>query len=200
MTRKQKPQTASKKRAPTERKAVKAVTQKKQAPIREKERARAAAAKKPEAHPPVERAKSAEIKVDAKAATVKGGAKPPVEKKMLGIERRVPVMPEERQSQLKLLIARGKDQGYLTLRAGQRPPALRNRRSEQIEDIVNTINDMGIPVYEKAPDTEALLAAEPSAPADEEAIEEAAAALAALDAELGRTRIPCACTCARWAR
>jgi len=49
---------------------------------------------------------------------------------------------------------------------------------------------MGIPVYEKAPDTESLLATEPSAPADEEAIEEAAAALAALDAELGRTTDP----------
>ncbi len=61
---------------------------------------------------------------------------------------------------------------------------------EQIEDIVNTINDMGIPVYEKAPDTDALLASEPSQPADEEAIEEAAAALAALDAELGRTTDP----------
>jgi RNA polymerase primary sigma factor len=190
MTRKQKPQTASKKRAPTERKAVKAVTQKKQAPIREKERARAAAAKKPEAHPPVERAKSAEIKVDAKAATVKGGAKPPVEKKMLGIERRVPVMPEERQSQLKLLIARGKDQGYLTYAQVNDHLPSEIVDPEQIEDIVNTINDMGIPVYEKAPDTEALLAAEPSAPADEEAIEEAAAALAALDAELGRTTDP----------
>jgi RNA polymerase primary sigma factor len=61
---------------------------------------------------------------------------------------------------------------------------------EQIEDIVNTINEMGIPVYEKAPDTESLLAGEPSAPADEEAIEEAAAVLAALDAELGRTTDP----------
>jgi RNA polymerase primary sigma factor len=49
---------------------------------------------------------------------------------------------------------------------------------------------MGIPVYEKAPDSESLLAAEPSAPSDEEAIEEAAAALAALDAELGRTTDP----------
>ena len=49
---------------------------------------------------------------------------------------------------------------------------------------------MGIPVYEKAPDTESMLAAEPATPADEEAIEEAAAALAALDAELGRTTDP----------
>jgi RNA polymerase primary sigma factor len=61
---------------------------------------------------------------------------------------------------------------------------------EQIEDIVNMINDMGIPVYEKAPDSEPLLATENSQPADEEAIEEAAQALAALDAELGRTTDP----------
>ncbi|HKC15276.1 MAG TPA: RNA polymerase sigma factor RpoD, partial [Steroidobacteraceae bacterium] len=61
---------------------------------------------------------------------------------------------------------------------------------EQIEDIVNTINDMGIPVYEKAPDSQSLLASDPASPADEEAIEEAAAALAALDAELGRTTDP----------
>ena len=190
MTRKQKTQTASKKRAPTERKALKTVAPKKQAPIREKERAKAAAPKKPEAHPPAERAKNAEIKLDAKPALVKGGAKPAAEKKMLGIERRVPVMPEERQSQLKLLIARGKEQGYLTYAQVNDHLPSEIVDPEQIEDIVNTINDMGIPVYEKAPDTEALLAAEPSAPADEEAIEEAAAALAALDAELGRTTDP----------
>jgi RNA polymerase primary sigma factor len=99
-------------------------------------------------------------------------------------------MPEERQSQLKLLIARGKDQGYLTYAQVNDHLPSEIVDPEQIEDIVNTINDMGIPVYEKAPDTEALLAAEPSAPADEEAIEEAAAALAALDAELGRTTDP----------
>src|ERR1700731_2891580 len=190
MTRKQKTQTASKKRAPLERKAVKAVAPKKPAPIREKERAKAAAPKKPDAHAPLERAKGAEIKVDAKAAAAKGGVKAPVEKKMLGIERRVPVMPEERQSQLKLLIARGKEQGYLTYAQVNDHLPSEIVDPEQIEDIVNTINDMGIPVYEKAPDTEALLAAEPSAPADEEAIEEAAAALAALDAELGRTTDP----------
>jgi RNA polymerase primary sigma factor len=190
MTRKQKTQTASKKRAPAERKSVKAVAHKKPMPLREKERAKAAAPKKPEAHPQPERAKGAEIKVDAKAAAAKGGVKPPAEKKMLGIERRVPVMPEERQSQLKLLIARGKEQGYLTYAQVNDHLPSEIVDPEQIEDIVNTINDMGIPVYEKAPDTEALLAAEPSAPADEEAIEEAAAALAALDAELGRTTDP----------
>ena len=114
-----------------------------------------------------------------------------VEKKTpLGIERRVPVMPEDRQSQLKLLIARGKEQGYLTYSQVNDHLPSEIVDPEQIEDIVNTINDMGIPVYEKAPDTESLLQNEPSAPADEEAIEEAAAALAALDAELGRTTDP----------
>jgi RNA polymerase primary sigma factor len=99
-------------------------------------------------------------------------------------------MTEDRQSQLKLLIARGKEQGYLTYAQVNDHLPSEIVDPEQIEDIVNTINDMGIPVYEKAPDTESLLSAEPSAPADEEAIEEAAAALAALDAELGRTTDP----------
>jgi RNA polymerase primary sigma factor len=112
------------------------------------------------------------------------------EKRPLGLERRAPVMPEDRQSQLKLLIARGKEQGYLTYAQVNDHLPSEIVDPEQIEDIVNTINDMGIPVYEKAPDTESLLASEPSAPADEEAIEEAAAALAALDAELGRTTDP----------
>ena len=99
-------------------------------------------------------------------------------------------LPEERQSQLKLLIARGKEQGYLTYAQVNDHLPSEIVDPEQIEDIVNMINDMGIPVYEKAPDTESLLATEPSPPADEEAIEEAAAALAALDAELGRTTDP----------
>ncbi len=105
-------------------------------------------------------------------------------------ERRPVAMPEDRQSQLKLLIARGKEQGYLTYAQVNDHLPSEIVDPEQIEDIVNTINEMGIPVYEKAPDTESLLAGEPSAPADEEAIEEAAAVLAALDAELGRTTDP----------
>jgi len=104
--------------------------------------------------------------------------------------RRAGVLPEERQSQLKLLIARGKEQGYLTYAQVNDHLPAEIVDPEQIEGIVNTINDMGIPVYEKAPDGESLLASEPASPADDEAIEEAAAALAALDAELGRTTDP----------
>jgi len=99
-------------------------------------------------------------------------------------------VPEDRQSQLKLLIARGKEQGYLTYGEvnDHLPPEIVD--PEQIEDIVNTINDMGIPVYEKAPDAEALLLSDNTVQADEEAVEEATAALAIADAEFGRTTDP----------
>jgi len=105
-------------------------------------------------------------------------------------ERRPGTVPEDRQSKLKQLIALGKEQTYLTYSQVNDYLPSEIVDPEQIEEIVNTINDMGIPVYEKAPDGESLLAAEPAAPNDEEAIEEAAAALAALDAELGRTTDP----------
>ncbi|MEP7313840.1 MAG: RNA polymerase sigma factor region1.1 domain-containing protein, partial [Pseudomonadota bacterium] len=147
----------------------------------------AAAKAQPQAKPaaPAPVLTAAQTKAAEKAAAKAAGSH-----KLTAIERRGPVMPEERQSQLKLLIALGKEQSYLTYSQVNDHLPSEIVDPEQIEDIVNTINDMGIPVYEKAPDSEPLLAAEASAPADEEAIEEAAAALAALDAELGRTTDP----------
>jgi RNA polymerase primary sigma factor len=98
--------------------------------------------------------------------------------------------PEDRQSQLKLLIARGKEQSFLTYAEVNDHLPSEIVDPEQIEDIVQMINDMGIPVYEKAPDAEALLLREPVV-ADDEAAEEAAAALATtVDAEFGRTTDP----------
>jgi RNA polymerase primary sigma factor len=97
---------------------------------------------------------------------------------------------DERQSQLKLLISRGKEQGYLTYAEVNDHLPSEIVDPEQIEDIVNMINDMGIPVYEKAPDSEALLLTDATAAPDEEAVEEATAALANLDAEFGRTTDP----------
>jgi len=97
---------------------------------------------------------------------------------------------DERQSQLKLLISRGKEQGYLTYAEVNDHLPSEIVDPEQIEDIVNMINDMGIPVYEKAPDAEALLLTDATAAPDEEAVEEATAALANLDAEFGRTTDP----------
>ena len=65
-------------------------------------------------------------------------------------EKKLPVIPEDRQSQLKLLIARGKEQGYLTYAEvnDHLPPEIVD--PEQIEDIVNTINDMNQQIADAA--------------------------------------------------
>jgi RNA polymerase primary sigma factor len=145
---------------------------------------------------PVAVAKAAPVKKKVSAAPVPKAAAPATKRSAkqpparLSAERVPTAVLDDRQSQLKLLVARGKEQGYLTYSQVNDHLPSEIVDPEQIEDIVNTINDMGIPVYEKAPDRDSLLAGEPSAPADEEAIEEAAAALAALDAELGRTTDP----------
>ena len=95
----------------------------------------------------------------------------------------------QQQSRLKELIAKGKDQGYLTY--GEVNDHLPDDISdpEQIEDIIRMINDMGITVYEAAPDVDDLLSTEENT-ADELAAEEAAAALAAVETEAGRTTDP----------
>ena len=87
---------------------------------------------------------------------------------------------EDKQSQLKLLIARGKEQGYLTYAEVNDHLPNDIVDPEQIEDIVNMINDMGITVYEKAPDAEELLLTD-SAAGDQADTEDAAAALATVD-------------------
>ena len=99
-------------------------------------------------------------------------------------------MDEDQQSSIKQLIAKGKEQGYLTyaevndhLPSGIVDP-------EQIEDIVSMINDMGITVHEQAPDTDTLLLSDNAATDDDEVAEEAAAALATVDSEFGRTTDP----------
>jgi len=98
----------------------------------------------------------------------------------------------QQQSQLKSLIAKGKEQGYLTYHEvnDHLPDGIVD--PEQIEDIISMINDMGIAVHETAPDEETLLlnAATAAVDDDEDAAEEAAAALATLDAEFGRTTDP----------
>jgi RNA polymerase primary sigma factor len=103
-----------------------------------------------------------------------------------------PAQPQEdeRQSQLKLLIAKGKEQGYLTYSEVNDHLPSDIVDPEQIEDIVNMINDMGITVYEKAPDAESLLLSDSAVSNDEDAADEAAAALATVDAEFGRTTDP----------
>ena len=91
--------------------------------------------------------------------------------------------------QLKDLIARGKEQGYLTYVEVNDHLPNDIVDPEQIEDIVNMINDMGIAVHEEAPETESTTLTDTPA-TDEEAVEEAEAALASVDAEFGRTTDP----------
>ena len=97
---------------------------------------------------------------------------------------------KDQKTQLKELIARGKEQGYLTYREvnDHLPDDIVD--PEQIEDIVGMINDMGITVYEIAPDADTLLLTDTVAADDEVAAEEAAAALAIVDSEIGRTTDP----------
>ena len=96
---------------------------------------------------------------------------------------------EQQQSRLKDLIAKGKEQGFVTYAEvnDHLPDDISD--PDQIEDIIRMINDMGITVYETAPDADDLLASEEST-ADELAAEEAAAALALVETEAGRTTDP----------
>jgi len=98
-------------------------------------------------------------------------------------------MNSEQQSQIKLLIAKGKEQGFLTYREVNDHLPDEIVDPEQIEDIVGMINDMGIPVHEVAPDADSLILSD-AADADEDAAEEAAAAIATVDSEFGRTTDP----------
>ena len=92
------------------------------------------------------------------------------------------------QSQLKLLISKGKEQGFLTYHEVNDHLPNDIVDPEQIEDIINMINDMGITVHETPPEFDAILMNDNDV--DEEAAEEAAAALAAVDNEFGRTTDP----------
>jgi RNA polymerase primary sigma factor len=99
-------------------------------------------------------------------------------------------MNQDQQSQLKLLIAKGKEQGFLTYAEVNDHLPNEIVDPEQIEDIIGMINDMGIQVYETAPDADALLLSNDTVTTDEDAAEEAAAALATVDSEFGRTTDP----------
>ena len=94
----------------------------------------------------------------------------------------------QQQSRLKELISRGREQGYLTYADVNDHLPEEISDPEQVEDIIRMINDMGINVFETAPDADALLLAE--ADTDEAAAEEAAAALAAVETDIGRTTDP----------
>jgi RNA polymerase primary sigma factor len=94
------------------------------------------------------------------------------------------------QSRLKALIAKGKEQGYLTYAEVNDHLPQDISEPDQVEDIIQMINDMGIQVFEQAPDTDELILTEGDRSADEIAAAEAAAALAAVENEAGRTTDP----------
>jgi len=97
-------------------------------------------------------------------------------------------MDQAPQSRLKELITKGKEQGYLTFAQVNDHLPQDIIDSDQVEDIVRMINDMGIQVFENAPDNDTLMMSEGNT--DEDAAEAAAAALATVESEIGRTTDP----------
>src|SRR6195256_1986002 len=100
---------------------------------------------------------------------------------------------ETRRTRLKNLIKLGKERGFLTYAEinDHLPDDLVD--AEQIEAIISTFGDMGIQVYDQAPDQETLLIASDTAPVaqpDEDVEEQAEAALSTVDSEFGRTTDP----------
>lgn len=108
---------------------------------------------------------------------------------------------ERRRKQITGLINMGKERGFLTYAEinDQLPENIID--PEAIEGIIATFNDMGIAVYERAPDAESLLLTDNVATvtSDDEVEAAAATALSTVDSDFGRTTDRCACTCVKWA-
>ena len=115
----------------------------------------------------------------------KGKAKAATEKTVLKNEE---IDSSQQKARLKILIEKGREQGFLTYHEVNDHLPKDIVDPDQIEDIVNTINAMGITVHETAPDLDTIMLSD--AEVDEDAAEEAAAALAAVDNEFGRTTDP----------
>ncbi|MGH8560300.1 MAG: RNA polymerase sigma factor RpoD [Methylococcales bacterium] len=97
---------------------------------------------------------------------------------------------ENQHSQLKHLIAKGKEQGFLTYSEVNDHLPSDIVDPEQVEDIIGMINDMGIKVHESAPDADSLITDSAIVEDEDAAAEVAAAALASVDSEFGRTTDP----------
>jgi RNA polymerase primary sigma factor len=102
-----------------------------------------------------------------------------------------PAEAEARRLRLKNLIVLGKERSYLTYAEVNDHLPDDMMDAEQIENIIAMINDMGIHVYDEAPDAETLLMSDASPPvADDDVVEQAEAALSTVDSEFGRTTDP----------
>ncbi len=96
---------------------------------------------------------------------------------------------QDKQSRLRILIAKGKEKGFLTYREVNDHLPNEIVDPDQIEEIISVITEMGISVHETAPDADTLLLHQ-SKDTDEDAAEEAAAALASVEGDFGRTTDP----------
>ncbi|HUX31188.1 MAG TPA: RNA polymerase sigma factor RpoD [Thiobacillus sp.] len=110
---------------------------------------------------------------------------------MIPLKELTPVEAEARRTQLKNLIILGKERGFLTYAEINDHLPDEVLDADQIEGVIGMINDMGIQVYDEAPDAETLLM-QGSAPAvaDEDVVAEAEQALTTVDSEFGRTTDP----------
>ncbi|WP_080431763.1 RNA polymerase sigma factor RpoD [Burkholderia ubonensis] len=99
---------------------------------------------------------------------------------------------EERRVKLRALIKLGKERGFLTYAEINDHLPDNFTETEALEGIIGTFNDMGVAVYEQAPDAETLLLNDnaPAASSDDEVEEEAEVALSTVDSEFGRTTDP----------
>ncbi|MHB1093634.1 RNA polymerase sigma factor RpoD [Thiobacillus sp.] len=110
---------------------------------------------------------------------------------MLPLKELTPVEAEARRTQLKNLIILGKERGFLTYAEINDHLPDEVLDADQIEGVISMINDMGIQVYDEAPDAETLLMQEAApAVADEDVVAEAEQALTTVDSEFGRTTDP----------
>ena len=118
-----------------------------------------------------------------------GGAKKT--EALLPLKELTPVEAEARRTQLKNLIILGKERGFLTYAEINDHLPDEVLDADQIEGVISMINDMGIQVYDEAPDAETLLMQEAApAVADEDVVAEAEQALTTVDSEFGRTTDP----------
>lgn len=99
---------------------------------------------------------------------------------------------EERRQKLRMLIKLGKERGFLTFSEINDHLPDDIVEADAIENIISTFADMGISIYDKAPDAETLLLNDnaPAASSDDEVEEEAEVALSTVDSEFGRTTDP----------
>ena len=118
-----------------------------------------------------------------------GGAKKT--EALLPLKELTPLEAEARRTQLKNLIILGKERGFLTYAEINDHLPDEVLDADQIEGVISMINDMGIQVYDTAPDAETLLMQDTTpAVADEDVVAEAEQALTTVDSEFGRTTDP----------